>query len=862
MALAPTISTRKPSEITHDYQALRKTGIEYLEKVASKIWTDYNIHDPGITSLEILCYAITDLGYRSSYRVPDLMLEMDDTPAAIIAEFHTAKKIFPGRALTINDYRKLIIDVEGIKNAWLRKRTKKVTADLTNKKLVVAAGAGNTSKEVQVKGYYDVLLEFDTDINTDDARKEKIDEVKTLLQKNRNLDEDFADVDKVPRQLFRLCSEIEVKPGVDINTVLATIYFNIQLYLSPIVKFYSLQEMLDAGFTADSIFEGPYIQHGFIKESELLDSELRKKIRLSDLMQIILNTEGVISIPDIIFNDAAQDTALENKWIIDVRNGFQPIVDILNSNVVVYKDGIPFRAKNEAVNAKFEELMTAYLKANEKTSSSDISFYTGSFHNVGTYHSIQNHFPQAYGISHWGLPEDASIERKKQAKQLQGYLWLFDQALANYLAQLSSVKHLFSWREQKHTYFTQLARSFNDPELIFDNYTKVLDIGGDIVEEASWKKPIENIQSAAENESLFKTRRNRFLDHLLSRFAESFYDYASMLESFDLADSSDSIITTKQVFLADYPAHSGNRALAYNYTDEAGIWDTDNTSGYEKRVQRLLGFKNINRRSLVNVYSAIREEPSGTGPKFWFEVIDKRAGVSLLTGAEKFDSRARAEEELSVALTLAAVADSFKTVKEGNKFFYELRDKLNKLIATGRKGTQDNAKDDLQQLFKLFANMCEEGMFLIEHLLLFDETLSATMPICVDENCDECSDTDPYSFRVSVVMPAYASRFLKMDFRHYTEKVMREEMPSHLMPKICWVNNEQLSEFEDAYHEWLEVKAGITPDGDGVILKKFINILIRLKSVYPEGHLMDCSGEAKKQLFMLDKNSLGTQKTS
>jgi hypothetical protein len=864
MATASTISTQKPADIAYDYQALRKIGIDYLEKIASKIWTDYNIHDPGITSLEILCYAITDLGYRSSYKVPDLMLQLNDTPAAIMGEFHTAKKIFPGRALTMNDYRKLIIDIEGVKNAWLNKRTKKIKADLVNKKLLPEAAAVAKSKDVQVKGYYDVLLEFDTDVRTPELEKQKIDEVKKLLQENRNLDEDFVDVDKVPRQSFRLCSEIEVKPGVDINTVLANIYFNIQLYLSPVVKFYNLQQMLDAGFTADVIFEGPYIKHGFIKESELLDSELRKKIRLSDLMQIILNTEGVISIPDIIFNDVAEDKPLDNKWIIDVKNGFQPIVDILDSNVVIYKDGIPFRVKNAVVNTKFEELMSAYLSANEKTTSSDISFYTGSFRNLKDYHSIQNHFPKTYGISHWGLPEDASVERKKQAKQLQGYLWLFDQALANYLAQLSSVKNLFSWKEQKHTYFTQLAKSFNDPELIFDKYTKVLDIGGDIVEEASWKTPVENIQKAAEDNALFDRRRNRFLDHLLSRFAESFYDYASMLESFDLVGSSDNIIQTKQVFLEDYPAHSGNRALAYNYTDTTGIWDTTNTSGYEKRVQRLLGFKNINRRSLVNMVSVIRQEGSGATTKFWFEVIDKREGVALLIGAEKFDSPSRAEEELNVALTLAAIADSFKIVKDDSngKFQYELRDKLNKLIATGRKGTKTNAEADLKKLFILFAGMCEEGMFLVEHLLVFDETLKDTMPICVDQNCDECSDTDPYSFRVSIVMPAYAPRFLQMDFRRYTEKVMREEMPSHLMPKICWINNEQLSEFEDAYHEWLEVKAGVMPDADGAILRKFINILTRLKSVYPEGHLLDCSGEAKKQLFMLDKNSLGTQKTS
>lgn len=862
MQTAPTISTQRPADIAFDYPALRKTGIDYLEKVASRIWTDFNIHDPGITSLEILCYAITDLGYRSTYRVPDLMLEVEDTPSAVIKEFHTAKNIFPGRALTMNDYRKLIIDVEGIKNAWLRKRKKTMHADLVNKKLLAEAPVGSRSKEVQVKGYYDILLEFDTDVKTDELREQKVEEVKKLLQANRNLDEDFVGVGQVPQQKFRLCSEIEVRPGVDVTTILANIYFNIQLYLSPIVKFYSLQQMLDAGFTADKIFEGPYIKHGFIKEDELLDSELRKKIRLSDLMQIILNTEGVVSIPDILFNDGNASEALDNRWIIDVKAGHQPVIDIGHSNVVIYKDGIPFRVKNAAVNAKFEELMTAYLAANEKTSSSDISFYTGSFRNIADYHSIQNHFPKAYGISHWGLPEDASAERKKQAKQLQGYLWLFDQALANYLSQLASVKHLFSWNEQKHTYFTQLAKSFNDPEKIFANYNQVLDIGGDIIEEESWKKPIENIQIAAENAALFDRRRNRFLDHLLSRFAESFYDYASMLESFDLVDNSDSVIKTKETFLQDYPAYSGNRALAYNYTDQTGIWDTSNTSGYEKRVQRLLGFKNIQRRSLVNLVSNIREEGAAPATKFWFEIIDKREKITLLTGAEKFDSKSRAEEELNVAITLAALADSFKIVKENERFHYELRDKLNKLIAIGRKGTKTNAEADLKKLFTHFTNMCEEGMFLIEHLLLYDDKLKDNLPICVDQNCDECSDTDPYSFRISVVMPAYAPRFLEMDFRRYAEKVMREEMPSHLMPKICWINNEQLSEFEDAYHEWLEVKAGVKQDADGVILRKFIGILTKLKSVYPEGHLLDCKEEAKKQLFMLDKNSLGTQKTS
>ena len=64
--LASTISKFAPSDISMDYEQLRVEGIQHLEDLATFIWTDFNVHDPGITILEVLCYAITDLGYRAN----------------------------------------------------------------------------------------------------------------------------------------------------------------------------------------------------------------------------------------------------------------------------------------------------------------------------------------------------------------------------------------------------------------------------------------------------------------------------------------------------------------------------------------------------------------------------------------------------------------------------------------------------------------------------------------------------------------------------------------------------------------------------------------------------------------------------
>src|SRR5690606_25490796 len=68
-----TISTTQAINHSQDYFYLRRLGMEYIQNLGSNFWTDYNIHDPGITLLEALCYAITDLGHRTQLPIKDLL---------------------------------------------------------------------------------------------------------------------------------------------------------------------------------------------------------------------------------------------------------------------------------------------------------------------------------------------------------------------------------------------------------------------------------------------------------------------------------------------------------------------------------------------------------------------------------------------------------------------------------------------------------------------------------------------------------------------------------------------------------------------------------------------------------------------
>ena len=111
------IERNRTLNLSQNFEYLRAAGQEYIEKLSSTLWTDYNTHDPGITMLEILCYAITELGYRADFPIEDVLA---DTDGQIKNEtFFTAKNILTNAPLTILDYRKLLIDIDGVNNAWV-----------------------------------------------------------------------------------------------------------------------------------------------------------------------------------------------------------------------------------------------------------------------------------------------------------------------------------------------------------------------------------------------------------------------------------------------------------------------------------------------------------------------------------------------------------------------------------------------------------------------------------------------------------------------------------------------------------------------------------------------------------------------
>ncbi|MCI5146680.1 MAG: hypothetical protein D3923_14425, partial [Candidatus Electrothrix sp. AR3] len=162
---------------------LRREGIGFIEEMGSRLWTDYNTHDPGITILEALCYAITDLAYRTGWDIEDILAP--PTPSPDPDEpfpnqpFFTAREILTVNPLTPEDFRRLLIDLDTVRNAWVvRKQCACETgyyARCEKDQLALSYRKnGNNEKPVEPLGLYDVLLELEADPELGDLNNRKI----------------------------------------------------------------------------------------------------------------------------------------------------------------------------------------------------------------------------------------------------------------------------------------------------------------------------------------------------------------------------------------------------------------------------------------------------------------------------------------------------------------------------------------------------------------------------------------------------------------------------------------------------------------------------------------------------------------
>ena len=458
-----TISTTSsPFEPWMDFVKLRAGSIEYLSKLTGDIWTDYNAHDPGITILEMLCYAVMDLGYRASLPIDQILAPAPQAPGGkpvADTNFFTPAQILACNPLTILDYRRLLIDIEGVTNAWIEVATDKkdICKQEPERKCLT-----------YLNGLYHVQLQLDSDIKTPAQQTAVVDRVRKALMAHRNFCEDFVDIGILCTMGIGVCADIGLESGAVGGTVFQGIVTALQVFFSTAPKFYTLQELLQPPKSKpiESIFAGrPYDigqSHGFVDPDEFEQIQLRKEIHLSDVYRVILGVKGVATVRRLSLNVCGNDpVSAGTKWVFHIPANYVPVFDLSCCGWQFSQNNRAVQVDIAAMSAPFSFNYTANAKLLYPQGSPylDLAIQYGNYlPGLGDYYSIQNEFPRVYGIGNGGIPSDAPVLRKAQALQLKGYLLFFDQMLADYVAQLQNLRSLFSMAApaaaDRHTYFT------------------------------------------------------------------------------------------------------------------------------------------------------------------------------------------------------------------------------------------------------------------------------------------------------------------------------------------------------------------------------------------------------------------------
>lgn len=552
-----------------DFAALRQQAISQLEQMSGGAWTDFNLHDPGITIMEALCYALTDLVYRSSYSIPDLL---SDGGNNAYESLHLAPEILSCNPVTLCDMKRLVLDVEGVKNVWIEPVRPPVDFYFHPGKQQLQLDPDPPSTQpVSMRGLYRVLIET-SDVSGIDGSVVRRNAA-LQLHKHRGLCEDFEAVQVLDPQLIQVQMAVEIGPVEDAPDLLVRILQAIDGQLSPSIPVTGLRTLLDSGKAIDDIYEGPLLQHGFIPPEPLSLGDRRMSVNTSDIIHAVMDVQGVRAVRSVTLTSGGQTEA----WSLPVDAQKVPRLDVAGSKLLLEREGIVAAVDFPAVIAAYNKKQLQDLAQNLFNNGEDLlAPPNGRDRHIGNYYSLQHHLPPAYGVGEAGLPESATDERKARAKQLKGYLMMFDQVLANEFAQLSHVKDLFSFRDDgTRTYFSQVV---DDDSLHLDD-----------VRATDLATHQANVDAITEDAAAALTRKNRFLNHLLARFSEQFTNYSLVLPqalptAWELAPAR--LVRDKQAFLRRYRRMSSARGTAIDYLEPLG---PNNLSGLEERVSLLLG---------------------------------------------------------------------------------------------------------------------------------------------------------------------------------------------------------------------------------------------------------------------------------
>jgi exonuclease VII small subunit len=755
------------------YTALRKKAIELVQEYCGDIWTDFNLHDPGVTILESLCFAISDLAYRTNFPIEDILADKGGKIDRKKNHFFTPGQVFSTNPVSISDFRKIIIDQEPhLHNFWLQQ--------------------GDAGKSIPyLRGLYKVILQLNEEeeiageSKSSDIKKIKqsvLSNVKKWLLRNRNIGEDYIydghqiadqkiddsvhpiDEDQQSPLLLKkhkidISAEIEIQPSQLPEEILAEIYHVLRNYLNPGLQFYTKNELEIEGLSTQEIYNGPTLMNGFINQEDL-DKNRCLKIDPNDMVKEIAAVSGVLVVRNLNIIDQGSEKVKkanphdktcyisENEFpCLEVDKKDLKISIYINDEKITIKPSLfesLFKKKDDLRKRKY---LATLSKENERGTYKPLNenerfLQLGQYRNISDYFSIQHLFPHIYRLTDELENQDNSFlsSDKAKVKQLKAYLMLFEQLLANYLSQLANIETLLSAPDNDEiikSYFSQplftvpgsnyILKALIQPDealLLKDWEDRKKNNPGDYGDTKNeyfkfLNNELENPESAIE-------RKSRVIDQMLARF--NIYPGKYPVESFVRLycpeinyNESIALLQWKSAMLKDIPLITKNRNQGMDYSQVK-----PGTVTIGKKTEILLGGFELKMNCLLFIVDSDKFSANPTS----FIIKQKRKSLTEHFDKHAIKTHGHAREKPAGAgslvfkkLPLSFLKDglnitNYRITQNGNGYQLEYTrgDEKNTWEFADKKKATDALNNFIKQLRDF--NLRSEGFHLVEHILL------------------------------------------------------------------------------------------------------------------------------------------------
>lgn len=564
-----------------NYEKLLEQGMLLAGKYSGDIWTNFNHSDPGITILQNLCYALTELGYKTELPIADLLTN-EHGNINFRNHFFKPEKALTTSPVLLKDFKKLILNqFPFVKQIYFQ------------------------SYQMKGAGYWlQPMIEINSLAHQVKHTAELIDQVNLFLTRYTNMGTIFSSAICLRPMEVVLAGKVYIDDHAEVELTIARLIYAVNNAYSAFPVFQSYSELIEGGSDPSVLFQGPYLPGGYIADACL--SEKLEIIRIEDTADTILGVDGVAFVESLKFDGQKDATRLK------VGRRSAPIMNLSRlwielTKLKFYKYG---KLVTEFEYDKIKQYFNRLLSYQKKQDLSKL-LPTGNYSNVSDYYSFQNQFPGTYHLTNISSNQPS---RNAQTLQLKGYLMFFDQLMADYLAQLSHLPDLFSFQSGRNnsevssrTYYEQPVYDVPGAKYLLKEaevFITSVSSSGDADENWQlYQKDHQNpyyktLTSKKISNQENQDRKSGVLKHLLARVGQNYPNESLFYTNPAYGARESDIIDHASRALLNFEQYSANKIRGYyKITDSIKF-----VGGFERNVDQKLG--------LTSHFSGVKEKLS------------------------------------------------------------------------------------------------------------------------------------------------------------------------------------------------------------------------------------------------------------